>query len=95
MAETWNSRKDNPNEGKKSLYDSNQMLTIVKQDPDGTLELLQQHNKEDLSRSQHPNSRNNSKRRSTIHIPQGQPLYCPTHRRSSLAPSSPISKLRR
>ena len=66
------------------------MLTIVRQEPDGKLELLQQHNKEELARLQHTPSRNNSIRRSTIHVPeQSQPLYCPSHRRLSITPSIP------
>ena len=81
---------------KEALSSSRQTLTIVRQEPDGKVELLQQHYKDDLVRAQNTLSRNNSTRRSTIHVPeQDQPLYCPPHRHMSITPSNSIFKLGR
>ena len=79
------------------LANSNQLLTIVKQEPGGKLELLQQHNKDDLARSLQPFKRDNNVRRSTIHAPDQNSLYHPTRRKRtpSMSPSNSIFKLRR
>ena len=82
----------------KALTNSNQILSIVKQEPDGKMELLQQHHKENLARSQEPLKRDNSIRRSTIHATdQRALLYGPSRRKRSpsMTPSNSIFKFRR
>ena len=83
----------------KALSKSNQILSIVKQEPDGKMELLQQHNKDDLARSQtcKPVKRDNSVRRSTIHAPDGKALYGSTQRKRSpsITTSNSTFKFRR
>ena len=90
--------KDNEAETMKALTNSNQILSIVKQEPDGKMELLQQHHKENLARSQEPLKRDNSIRRSTIHATdQRALLYGPSRRKRSpsMTPSNSIFKFRR
>ena len=79
------------------LAKSNQLLTIVKQEPGGKFELLQQHYKDDLAKSQQPLRRDNDVRRSTIHVPDQNSLYHPTRRKRtpSMASSNSIFKIRR
>ena len=91
--------KDSEPEAIKALSNSNQILSIVKQEPDGKMELLQQHHKDDLARSQtcKPVKRDNSIRRSTIHAPDQKALYGPSRRKRSpsMTPSNSIFKFRR
>ena len=89
--------KDNENDTMKALSNSNQILSIVKQEPDGKMELLQQHHKDDLARSQEPVRRDNSIRRSTIHAPDQRALFGSSRRKRtpSMTPSNSIFKFRR
>ena len=91
--------KDSEPEAIKALSNSNQILSIVKQEPDGKMELLQQHHKDDLARSQtcKPVKRDNSVRRSTIHAPDQKALFGPSRRKRSpsMTPSNSIFKFRR
>jgi hypothetical protein len=79
------------------LANTNQLLTIVKQEPGGKLELLQQHHKDDLARSQQPFKRDNDTRRMTIHAPDQNSIYHTIRRKRtpSITPSNSIFKFRR
>ena len=89
--------KDSEEEAMKALSNTNQILSIVKQEPDGKMELLQQHHKNDLAKSQVPIKRDNSVRRSTIHAPDQKALYGPSRRKRtpSMSPTNSIFTFRR
>ena len=89
--------KDSEEEAMKALSNTNQILSIVKQEPDGKMELLQQHHKNDLAKSQVPIKRDNSVRRSTIHAPDQKALYGTSRRKRtpSMSPTNSIFTFRR
>ena len=71
-------------------------MTIVKQEPDGNIELLQKHHKIALAISRQSHQRVNiNKRRSTIDVPDARVLYLPRYKRKLSHPTTSIFKLRR
>ena len=71
-------------------------MTIVKQEPDGNIELLQKHPKIALPISRQSYKRVNiNKRRSTIDVPDARFLYLPRYKRKLSHPTTSIFKLRR
>ena len=80
--------------GKNVFDNGNRLLTIVKQEPDGNIELLQKHHKIDLPISRQSYKRFN-KRRSTIDVPDARILYLPRYKRKLSHPTTSIFKSRR
>ena len=82
--------------GKNVFDNGNRLLTIVKQEPDGNIELLQKHHKIDLPISRQSYKRFNiNKRRSTIDVPDARILYLPRYKRKLSHPTTSIFKSRR